>query len=315
MILKIGMMVWGALCVFWTTGNAQDFQVMTSKAPDMTFQQGEVGDIYSGFKFVPPEGWVVRNTPEGYLIGSNTKPGFIVVFLHGHNTLAQLYEGAQAGVHDAGNILTLASEIQPFETHGIAALYTGTMDGIQASAYSIGLLSTHGGGVVILAATKFELFDESYIYLAQSIARSVVFFKPKAPAELNAWAERLDQVRLTHLWRYGSSSGAGGAYVGGGQKIVIDLCRQGYFNYLSQSDFSADGGLGTSGYTSGNNKGKGAWEVTHRGQKPILRLKFHEGNIYEYVLSMQAGKVYLDDKQYIITGADAYLMEHRPQCD
>lgn len=41
MILKIGMMVWGALCVFWTTGNAQDFQVMTSKAPDMTFQQGD----------------------------------------------------------------------------------------------------------------------------------------------------------------------------------------------------------------------------------------------------------------------------------
>jgi len=309
------MMVWGALCVFWTTGNAQDLQVTTSKAPDITFQQGDVGDIYSGFKFATPEGWVVRKTPEGYLIGSHTKPGFIVVFLHGHNSMAQLYEGAQAGVHDAGNILTLASEIQSFETDGLAALYVGTMDGVKASAYSIGLLSPHGGGAVILTATKFELFDESYINLAQSIARSVVFFKPKAPPGLNVWTERLNQVRLTHLWRYGSSGANDGAYVGGGQKIVIDLCGQGYFNYLSQSDFSADGGLGTSGYTSGNNKGKGAWEVTHRGQKPILRLKFHEGNIYEYVLSMQAGKVYLDDKQYIITGADAYLMEHRPQCD
>lgn len=315
MLLKNMLMVLGALCVFVTTGNAQNFRDATKKEPEFVLQQGEAGDIYSGFKFKIPEGWVVSKTPGGYLMGSHTIPGFVVVFLHGYNSMAQLYEGARAGLQEAGHMLTLASEIQPFETQGFGALYAGIMDGVQARAYSIGLLSAYGGGVVILTATKYELFDESYIHLAQSLARSFVFFKPKAPPELKMWTERLNQVRLTHLWRYGSSAGMGGAYVGGGQKVIIDLCRQGYFNYSSLSDLSADGGFGTSGYRAGNKSGKGIWEVTHRGQKPVLRLKFHDGNIFEYVLHMQEGKTYLDDKHYFITDALAPSMDHRPQCD
>lgn len=71
-----------------------------------------------------------------------------------------------------------------------------------------------------------------------------------------------------------------------------------------------DGGGGVSGYSGGN----GAWEIAARGQKAVLRLKFHDGRLFEYLLSYEDRKTYLDDKRYFRTFRNDAVAEHRPQC-
>jgi hypothetical protein len=109
-----------------------------------------------------------------------------------------------------------------------------------------------------------------------------------------------------------------GAYAGGSQTTKIDLCSQGYFRYSDSNQMAVDGGFGSgynaSGYSGGADQGQGQWEVAARGQTPLLRLKFHDGRVLEYVLSMPDGKTYLDDKRYFRTYSNDSQPDQRPQC-
>ena len=119
------------------------------------------------------------------------------------------------------------------------------------------------------------------------------------------------------MWSY-YSGGSDGAYAGGSQKTIIDLCPQGYFTFSDNNQMAVDGGFGAgynaSGYGSGSDKGNGQWQVVKRGQQPVLQLTFCDGRVQEYVLSYQDGKTYLDDRRFFCTYANDPVAEHRPQC-
>lgn len=272
-----------------------------------------------GVRFRVPKGWIAKKTEMGYLLGSNTEKGFLLVSSHELPSIEQLRAEAQAGLTDEnGTALQLSGEVVPFGKNGLAAEYRGAVEWQPARAYAIGLLSPHGGGVTVLAAVEEASYSGKYRRLAETVATSVEFFEPQVSPVAEEWKQRLSNARLTYLWSYYSDSGVDGSYAGGSQETVIDLCGQGYFRYSDRNETAVDGGYGTGynagGFASGKDRGQGTWEVATRGAQALLRLKFHDGRVFEYVLSLREGKTYLDHKRYFRTYRNAPVAEHRPNC-
>lgn len=297
---------------------AKAAETKTAGATAQSAIPGEISEPSLGLKFNPPKGWKAQKMQAGYLLGHDTMKGFMMVLPHQYSTLDQLRAAAREGMHDnQGTALKLAGTPVAFGKEGIAAEFSGLVEGKAAKAYAVGMLSGFGGGATVLIAVEEQSYSAEYQKTAQTLAKSMKFSKPQKPSIVEEWRQTLNGARLTYMWRYYSGS-ADGSYVGGGEEVKIDLCQKGYFRYMGSSDLAADGGSGygynAGGYSGGNNQGSGQWEVDANGQQPILRLKFHNGRVYEYALSYEDGKTFLDGKRYFRTYAGDPIEEHRPQC-
>ena len=286
----------------------------SSQSQTTTINGAEIGDPLLGFKFIPPAGWIVQKNDAGYVLASNSEQGFILITLHQYSSVDAMKKGAAAGLaDDNGTMLQMKGIVQQFGATGIEASFAGQVQWQQAKAYAIGLLSSFGGGVTIMVAAEAASYSQNHENYIRSIAKSVKFFKPETPSVVNEWKQKLSNCRLTYLWSYYSGGGTDGAYVGGSQKTVIDLCAKGNFRYFDDSQVAADGGS-ASGYSGGSDNGDGAWEISNQGREPVLRLKFHDGKVLEYILSLQDSKTFLNDKRFFRTYSDDEKAEYRPQC-
>ncbi|ARA93982.1 hypothetical protein AWN76_013005 [Rhodothermaceae bacterium RA] len=298
------------LLLTWTSARSQAVADQPTTEP--------MSDPYRGIRLQAPDGWVGQAVEGGFIFGSHTIPGLLLVLFHDLNSLDALRAEAQQGlVEDDGTMLRLSSPLEPFGERGLRGEYEGTIQGQAARVYAIGLLSPHGGGVTILAATEANRYTDVYAGYAEALARSVVFTAPQTPSVVDEWRQRLSGMRLTYLSSY-YSGGVDGAYVGSSSEATIDLCQAGYFLYGSSSSLSVDGGFGSgynaSGYSGGRDQGQGQWEVVHRGGQSVLLLRFHDGRTHEYTLTDEDGKTFLNGERYYRTGPDAPVAEHRPNC-
>ena len=297
-----------------STGPVKKMAGVTTNASLQKFvlRKGELGDKNFGVKFKPPAGWEARKGDEGYLLVSKTKKGFIVITPHNYQSMAQLKKEAGIGLQEEGGTsLHLAGQLSTVGTNGLAGKYTGTLQGTSASSFVVALLSPNGGGISIMAATDSENYSDDYKKYALELASSTVFTKREALPVNRVWKQKLTDVRLTYMWSY-YSGGVSGSYAGGSQETKIDLCGQGYFRYSDNNQMGVDGG-GSSGYSGGQNRGNGSWDVVNKGQQPLLVLKFNNGRVFEYKLTMKDNKIHLNGKKHFKTTSRS-LAEYRPQC-
>ena len=280
--------------------------------------KNEIIEKYHGIRFRVPKGWIAQKNEAGYVFGSKTEKGIMLMVPHEFNSLDVMRQEARNGIIDEGTALSLQGALTPFGKNGLAAKYSGTMQGQQATTYGIGLLSPFGGGVTILIAVETASYSNKYQKVAEALAKSVQFFKPEVPPVADEWKQRLNNSRLTYMWSYYSGTSVDGSYAGGSQRTQIDLCAQGYFRYSDSNQMSIDGGYGSgynvSGYDAGRDKGQGSWEVVGRGEQAVLLLKFNDGRVFEYTLGLEDGKTYLNGKRFFRTYSNAPVEDHRPNC-
>jgi hypothetical protein len=145
----------------------------TPLPPDM------MGDRTAGYFFTAPAGWQGEQTETGFVFRSTTKPGLMIVLPHELTSLGELEAEARMGIEEDGVMLFLDGEVTRWEANGVAAKFKGTVQGRQARAQAIGLLSPHGGGVTVLAMVDSNAFDATYVIDVEAVAKSVVFRPPK----------------------------------------------------------------------------------------------------------------------------------------
>jgi hypothetical protein len=249
-------------------------------------------DPYAGFQFNIPQDWLGRQLEDGsFLIGHNTKHGFISVMPHQYNSIQELTREASQGLSEGEIQLNPITSPQRFGKNGLVVDYAGYIQGQACKAQGIGLVSPNGGGVILLVGVDQANYSAAYPEIIQSIANSVRFFKPKTSALATQWKQRLNGKRLQY---YKTENGFS-------DKITIDLCRSGNFGYNSNSS-----GLSTGGYSNltyaGQDKGHGTWKIMGRGNQSILMLSFHNGEQYEYTLSKRStnGQINLNGKRYFV---------------
>jgi hypothetical protein len=281
--------------------------------------KGTVDYKYLGIRFVIPDGWVGQETQAGYLIGSHTEPGIGLVTTHQYKTIEQLGQQAQQGIYDQnGTALTVTGQLEAVGNNGIGGEFQGTLEGQPVKAYILALVNPHGDGVTIMSATSPHLYAPTHKNLALQLAKSLEFYKAETPPVVDEWREALKNCRLTYMDSYysGGGVGVGGYSTGGGysSKEEIHLCAQGFFKYNSSSNISIDTG-GAFGSSGGRGQGAGNWEVVGNSQGgATLRLNFHNGEVYEYVLDYRDKRTLLNGKRYFRTYANEGP-EYAPDCN
>lgn len=278
---------------------------------------GVVEYKHLGIQFTIPNGWVGQEVAGGYLIGSQTEPGFAFITTHEAKTLEEIRSQAEQGIIDEnGTNLMLSGTLEKISGNSIGSDFEGTLEGQPVTAYILGMLNTTGYGLLIMAATSPEQYSAFYKQLALQIANSVIFSKPEALPVAEQWKQKFSNARLTYMDSYHSSGPSYDGYSTGGgysSQTQIHLCAQGYFKYKSSSSMSIDTG-GAFGSSSDNNSGDGTWEITSNIQgEAVLKLNFHNGETHQYTLAYQDNKTYLNGDRYFVTyGNDS--PEYRPDC-
>jgi len=266
-----------------------------------------------GMRFATPTGWTARLTESGYLLGSKTVKGILLLLPNEATSLEEIRSSAQEGIVETGVQLRLAGEITPFGETGLAAYYEGTLQGKQAKAYAIGLLSPHGVGAIIMVMVEPQSYTPEHTKAVEALASSIVFYEPPIPPIALEWKHKLSGCRLSYYSSY--SSGSFGGYT---SKTTIDLCAQGFFRYGLNDETVWNAGTHTltGGYVMKYGKGSGTWSVVARNGEPVLQLNYYDGKVVSYELSNdKKGRTYLDGSRYLRTcDPNDQVVEARPNC-
>jgi len=269
-------------------------------------QTGKVEYKSLGIVFDVPSGWQGQETEMGFLIASNTIPGFILLTTNNVKTLEEMEKEARLGIADEnGNTLKLVGETEKLDAKTLKGQYEGTLEWQPAKANIIGIANSLGSGVTIITATASDKYSEIHDKIGEQVAESVLFFKPIIPPIAKEWKQKLNNSRLTYMDSYYSNDGVddAGYSTGGGysSKEIIDLCAQGFFNHSSSSSMSFDTGGGF-GSSSGNDQGAGTWKVVgNEKNQPVLHLNFYNGKVSEYVITISEDKTLLNGYRYYRT--------------
>ncbi|RMD91480.1 MAG: hypothetical protein D6813_07605 [Calditrichaeota bacterium] len=276
-------------------------------------QSARVKNDEWGMSFTIPTGWIARLTESGYVLGSKTVKGILLLLPNEVTSLDELHSGAQEGVVESDGIqLRLVGEIKPFGQNGLAANYQGTVQGKKARAYAIGLLSPYGMGAIIMIMVEPKSYTPEHTKSVEALARSIRFYKPPISPMAKEWKQKLSGCRLSYFSRY-SSGGSG--YT---SETTIDLCAQGFFRYGLEDEtvWNAVPGTLTGGYVMKYGKGSGTWQVVVQNGAPVLQLNYYNGKVAAYKLSTdEKGRTYLDGDRYLRTcDPNDQVVEARPHC-
>lgn len=268
-------------------------------------QTGKVAYPTLGIEFTIPDGWLGQESEQGFLMGSNTEPGFILLSTHTHKHLDAIKREASRGISDGVSMqLQMTGEFNPLSQQAVAAEFSGIVEGQQARAYIAGVINPHGLGVTVMALTSSQQYSARYAELVGQIVSSLKFSKPETGPVVEEWRQTLQGAKLTYMDSYYSSGPSyNGNMTGGGYstEIVILLCRNGRFSDSRNSSLSIDSG-GAFGGSAGSDQGSGSWNVIGNASGgATLQLNYNDGSLAEYVLEYKDKKTLLNGTRYFRT--------------
>jgi hypothetical protein len=275
-------------------------QAPAPKSPD---SGKRVNDLQMGISFIPPTGWMAQKRGEGFLLGSNTDKGFILILPHSFSNLSQMAEEAGQGIveQDSGIQLMPASRFQAFGSNGISGDFQGIIQGRQARAFAIGLLSPKGGGVTILAAVESGSYTQDYPGFVRSIASSLKFTEaqPSGPSGSSGPSDgSLMKYFAGEYYSYSSGSTLSG---GAGTERTVTLCPDGI--YRDSYEFSASG----SGWGGANSqRGAARWSVQGDQNRGVIIVTYANGQtkrVPYQVLSKGEQTILFDGVKFAFAGA------------
>lgn len=276
---------------------------------------GKVDYKHLGVSFTIPNGWVGQEAEMGYMMGSNSVPGIILLLPHDQSyTLEQIKAQAQAGLNEGnGTNLQLSGTLNELGSGAVGSEFTGTLEWQPAKAYIIGMTNPHGLGLSIVSVTTADQYNDQYPAYAKAVMRSVAFRKPESKEDIGEWKEWMSNVKLTYMESYSSVSPGADGMTGGGYSLSkeIDLCRAGYFNYYGSSHIST-GSDNSSAFNNSNSKGNGSWDIQVGADGNLLLvLTFNDGSTSSYTLTYKDKKLFLNGTRYFRTTQGEYA----PSCN
>ncbi len=264
-------------------------------------QTGEVEYPYLGIKFTIPDEWKGQELEEGYLMGSDSHAGFILMSTQEARSIDELKQEAMAGLElGEGTMLQLSGEFENLGKVGIGAEFEGFMEWQPARAYVIGLINPLGKGVTILSITTPRVYDSYYRDITLRVAKSIRFSKPKESPLKKEWDEALKGAKLTYMSSFGDSDYSGG-YSGGSTTREYTLCSDRTFSFYYNSNFSMSSEGGGAFSDSGDN-GQGRWKVeTGAVGEAILVFDYFDGRVERFEITSKEDRTYLEGTRYFRT--------------
>lgn len=252
-----------------------------------------INDPYGSFNFQLPAGWS-HSMPEGLNI-LLTNPNFkaqISIVPHHYPSLAEIRENT-TDLEDEESNTALKAVVRDYGNRGLFVRYDGIAQGQATIIETITMVSPYGVGVSVVGTAFQPDYSQEFGNAIKSVANSVQFTKTADPPIVQQWKQQLTNKQLLYL------------YTGNGlsDKITIDLCKNGSFEYYSDSSYMS-GGYSQLSYAGSNSK-SGNWRIISKNTSPVLLLFFSGGSIHQYTLAPRetGGGIALNGRRYFVQDA------------
>jgi hypothetical protein len=260
-----------------------------------------ITDPDMNISFTPPQGWKASKQRDVYLLGSDQYKGFIVIMPHSYSNLDQMNAEAQEGIVDEGNGIQLlpASGFKRYGQNGLSAEFSGIVQGRDAKAYAIGLISPHGGGgVTIMAAVESGSYTTAYPQFVQALASGLTFTKPQAAA-----APQGDMSLMQYFaGKYYSYTSGSTIYGSAGTERQVMLCPNGLF--YDSSEFSASGQGDVNWGGAQSSSGAARWSIRGNKSQGTITITRSNGRSEEIPYQVEVkGVIYFNGIKFAYAGA------------
>jgi len=266
--------------------------VLAALAALLAGQAQVIRDAEMGISFTAPAGWKAQKQGNAFWLGSDTLKGFILIMEHSYSSLDQMQEEASQGIMDEASGIELipSSVSEPFQKNGLAAEFRGVIQGMEARAYAVGLISPQGGGVTIIAAVEEASYSDTYPRTVKQIASSVAFSAPRADTSLLRY----------FAGKYYSYTGGSTITGGAGTERQVMLCPDG--RYFDSTEFSASGEDWGGARQSGN---AARWKIQGNKTQGTITLVFPGGETrsVRYQVTGEEGVILFDGIKFAYAGA------------
>ncbi len=224
-----------------------------------------------GAEIIIPDGWVYRETETGLLLGSNTEPGLIVVWV----SQAKLPEAVDREMSEAlastgGTFGKLEGRQSMRLSGGDTSVAEATGKDVQGTSLRARLIAVAGKDVTVMVAglTTDEADKMNGIRRrTDSMARSVRF----VPVD-RAQAKGLIAGQW---WSYKAATGITGG--GGGSERTVAFCSDGRYVEKSESGY-----YGSGWGTAGAGGGAGKWSASGTTQTGLIKVTNSDGSTTDY---------------------------------
>lgn len=286
-----------------------------------------------GYAFTIPDGWSGEASEGSYALSNGTVAGMILIGPTAYASAQVMRDELAAPTEDgAGTSMRATEGPTDLGSNTVFVAHSGTLEGVPMKVVAIGTWNPGGKSVTVAGLAPPEAFSTQLMAALKLVRTSVRYITTAAPQTAPAnttgtagsapegpvdtyWQDRLSGNRLTYMDSYSSPAGYPGG-ISGGYSITrkIDLCPQGFFTTNGNSDHNF-GGDGVSAYGSSSSAGEGTWSaVTGENARSLLRLRFNDGTVRDYLIENREGSTYLNNERWYRTNRERDGPEYAPNC-
>lgn len=269
-------------------------------------QGKKISDPEMGIAFTVPDGWKAAKQGSGYILGSDTLKGFLLILPHGYSSLDEMGAEAAEGIVDEGSGILLypASGLRKFEGNGLQGEFRGSIQDRETTAYAVGLISRRGGGVTVLSAVESASFSEAYRQYARAVASSLTFVVAGGGAGGGGGTSPggTDTGLMNYFrGKYYSYSSGSTIYGGSGTERQVMLCPNGAFYDSYESSASGQGGWGA----ATARQGRARWAIRGSKTEGVITIISPDGstNQVPYRVTGEEGVILFNGIKFAYAGA------------
>lgn len=237
-----------------------------------------------GMRLALPDGLTAKQFQAGYIFGDAKLKGLLLLLFHRNETLEELKTDMYAGFFDdSGFNIQVDGQIQDISDTLVMSQYKGVADNKPAKGFSIGLLSTYGGGVLIASIAAETEFSEAHMDRVEDLARSIEWYEPDLKSGEEEWTAFLQnkQLSVQHPTKEGLT------------QLRLDDQDAFVCQFASTDpDFSFES------FEAGGANLRGQWEVVTVLDDFYLKLTFFNGEAQQYRLRLVDDYLLLDDQAW-----------------
>lgn len=128
-------------------------------------------------QFTVPEGWTVTKKESGYLMGSSTTSGFMMLEIQSFDSLNQLKTAMEAGIEQKdGTMLMPSGDLRLLGDQGVSGMYKGKIDGEEMTGFMMALFPPYEKKAAIcISVAPSKLFNQSNMDQLKMLLRSIIF--------------------------------------------------------------------------------------------------------------------------------------------
>ncbi len=128
-------------------------------------------------QFTVPEGWKVTKKDNGYLMGSSSTQGFMLLNVQNFTSLKKLKAAMEEGIEqEDGSKLMPVTDLAKLGNQGVSGLYSGKLDGVEMQGFLMALMPpSKGRAAICISVAPKSVFNQSNMDQLKLLMRSVIF--------------------------------------------------------------------------------------------------------------------------------------------